>query len=349
MECKFFKTSSLDFRVETTKKNSTMVYQEIVDVDIMLESAELHDSLQYFGCVCSHQATLIQERDRVNCKNCGRSFIFDEGGILHLLDNDQLDNGAQRELKEHTYDWDSGELTKWDQTERENLGKNYYTLDRQHGLKKLAAYLSPYRDECICFLGVGTGREIEYLLQYIPLGKVICSDISATNLEVIKPRLKGYPVSVECIFTSDLNRCPVMCHEVPIVIINALHHTGDMHEALRKFLDYGYENIFIIEPADNWLIQFFEHFGLARRVEYSGVKPGRLDISRLQSMCTGYSYKLKLKTIWSFPQDYFMRLGIKSLMVTRVFIGLVKIFSMVTAPFKFGNSVVAHIQRNSPA
>ena len=131
---------------------------------------------------------------------------------------------------------------------------------------------------------------------------------------------------------------------MPIVVVNALHHTGDMHEAIRGLLHYGYQNIFIIEPAGNWLISFFERRGLARRVEYSGVRPGRLDISRLRLMCASYGYQLNLQTMWSFPQDYFMRTGVESMMITRAFIGIVRTFSIITAPFEFGNSVIAHMQ-----
>lgn len=320
-----------------------MVYKEVA-ADSLFESADLPYRLPYFGCTCSQKATLLWDGKKVYCKKCERFYFFDKERILHLLDNEQLDEDAQRELKEHTYKRSADEIAKWVLTERANLWKDYYTLDRQQGIKKLAEYLSPHVEECICFLGVGTGREIEYLLQYIPLEKVICSDISGSNLEVVMPRLATYPVSVEWVLTSDLNYCPVTAHEVPIVVVNALHHTGDMHEAIRRLLHYGYQNIFIFEPAGNWLISFFERRGLARRVEYSGVRPGRLDISRLRLMCASYGYQLNLQTMWSFPQDYFMRMGVESMMITRAFIGIVRTFSIITAPFEFGNSVIAHMQ-----
>ena len=129
-----------------------MVYQEVA-ADSLFESDNLRSRLPYFGCACSQKAHLSRNGERVYCEECRKSYLFDEGEILHLLNSAQLDEDAQRELKEHTYERSGGEIAKWVLSERTNLWKNYYTLNRQQEIIKLAEYLSPFVKECICFLG----------------------------------------------------------------------------------------------------------------------------------------------------------------------------------------------------
>jgi len=105
------------------------------------------------------------------------------------------------------------------------------------------------------------------------------------------------------LFTSDLNRCSVESPKVPIVIVNALHHAGDMHAALEAILARGPEHVFFVEPTDNFLVRFLARKGFARRVEYSGLTPGRLGLKTLRAICGRSGYRPRITTMWIFPED----------------------------------------------
>ena len=313
---------------------------------MVLERLPLSDWLGELHCP-QHKTTALElVKGQAVCKDCASAFSTLQNDIIDLVAEELLDEDARRELEEHSYEMTAAQIASWVLSERANLWKNYYTLDRQPGIKKLAKYLGPKPKDQLYFLGAGTGREIEYLLQYVSFDRIICSDIAAPGLSVIPIRLASYRIKLG-LFTSDLNHCPVTDRSASVVVVNALHHTGDMHQVLATMLEYGYAQICLVEPTDNFLIRLLEKAGLARRVEYSGVKPGRLNIGRLRKLCVENGYELEITTMWSFPQDYYKKAGIKSDRVMRGFLGLVRLFSVITSVFNFGNSAVVCMTKGS--
>lgn len=131
--------------------------------------------------------------------------------------------------------------------------------------------------------------------------------------------------------------------------MNALHHTQDMHAALGKLLEHGHCNVFLVEPTNNFLIRLLARWKLSQRVEYSGVKPGRLEVRELRRCCQEYQYDLTLTTLWTFPQDYFQRIFGSSPLIQRLFIAGVTLFSSVTNRIHFGNVTVAHLKKANHA
>jgi hypothetical protein len=263
-------------------------------------------------------------------------------GMIHLVDEESLDAETRRERAGNTFTKARRDIYASLMVERTTLWKNYYTRSRRRTMETLARYLGPRRE--MLFLGAGRGRELEYLLELMELETVYCSDLSASPLGVLRARLEPYPLKVG-LFTSDLQQCPVVATDVPVVVVNALHHTRDLHGVLESFLRRRFQDVFFVEPMDNLLLSTLARFGLAQRVEYSGVKPGRLHLRRLRVQCAQHGYDVRVATSWSLPRDYFEKAVSRSPSIENLFFGLVDSFSAMTSPFGFGNMAVVHLVR----
>ena len=208
---------------------------------------------------------------------------------------DELDGPTAQELEGHTFDFTPQQTAAFMLREKATLWRNYYSRNRMKTIQHLARFMGRIDCRRVFFLGVGTGREIEYLLSFRELHAVYCSDLSYTALRMVPARLAGLGLEVG-LFTSDLQHCPVVSSDVPVVVVNALHHTQDMHASLDGLLGKHFDNLFLIEPTGNFFIRFLSRLGLAQRREYSGVIPGRLDLARLKAMCRRHGYRLTLRT-----------------------------------------------------
>lgn len=295
-------------------------------------------------CPNACRGELIATETKACCPSCRREFAINGDGILELVRESELDEQTARELRGHDFNLTPQQVAQWVLKEKAVLWRSYYSRNRMKTMQHLAAFLD--RADCrqVFFLGAGTGREIEYLLSFRKLHTVFCSDLSYSALRIIPARLREYGLEVG-LFTSDLQHCPVASREIPVVVVNALHHTSDMHETLEALLDKQFENLFIVEPTDNFLVRMLSRLGWARRKEYSGVMPGRLELPRIKAMCKRHGYQLRLRTEWEFPRDYYRRFFGNSRWMQRWFFLLLNGFSRVTSVVQFGNFSVVHMSR----
>lgn len=278
------------------------------------------------------------------CRSCGEAFAIGDDAMLEFVREAGLDEETARELRAHDFSATSRQVEQFVRKERAMMWRSYYSRNRMLTMQYLARFLERVDCSRLIFLGAGTGREIEYLLSFRKLQTVLCSDLSRSALRIIPARLAEYDLELG-LFSSDLQRCPVAGRDIPVVVVNALHHTSDMHAVLEGLLDNQYENLFIVEPTDNFMIRLFAGLGLARRREYSGVLPGRLELPRLKAMCRRYGYRLQLRTAWEFPSDYYRKLFGKPGMAQGVFFRLLKAFSLVTGVVQLGNFSVVHMSK----
>lgn len=314
----------------------------------MLQILHPRDYAQLLNCPCAEDSVLEVQGDAAICSRCCRHFPVREDGILDLVDVALLDEETARELRGNTYRGTPVHLAASAAAEQSTGWTRYYAHSRKQSMQVLAQYLREANVETLFSLGSGTGREIYYLKQFMDFDTVYCSDLSATALRVVPHRLVTFEIKVG-LFTSDLARVPIKVKEIPILVVNALHHTRDMHAALEAWLEYGYREIFIVEPTGNFLIRMLARLRLSQRVEYSGVRPGRLEIRKLRACCQRHGYRLSLTTLWTFPQDYFEKMFGSSSRIQRAFIGAVATFSVATNHFHFGNTTVAHLQKSGAA
>jgi|AMFO01.1.fsa_nt_gi hypothetical protein len=307
-----------------------------------------HAYMTDLSCPDGCQGELFVTGTDVCCRSCQQAFTISDDGILEMVRESGLDEATAQELRGHQFNLTPQQIVQWVRRERAMMWQSYYSRNRMKTMQHLAAFLDHVDCSRLFFLGAGTGREIEFLLSFRKLQTVLCSDLSASALRVIPARLQGYGLEVG-LFTSDLQRCPVANREIPIVIVNALHHTQEMHVTLERLLEERYENLFIVEPTNNFIIRLFARLGVARRREYSGVIPGRLDLPRLKAMCSRHGYRLRLRTEWEFPRDYYRKIFGRSRLVQRWFFRLLNDFSMVASLVQFGNFSVVHISRSPVA
>ena len=174
--------------------------------------------------------------------------------MLELVNLEMLDAETARELRGNTYRASPAQIAAHVAAEQNSGWASYYAHSRKQSIQVLARYLKKEKVNTLFSLGSGTGREIYYLQQFMAFDSVYCSDLSATALQMVPYRLEPFDIKVG-LFTADLAQVPIKIRDIPVLIVNALHHTQDMHAALGKLLEHGHCNVFLVEPTNNFLIR----------------------------------------------------------------------------------------------
>jgi hypothetical protein len=287
---------------------------------------------------------LVFVDDKVVCDRCDQEYPVGDDLILELVDPATLDPEKQRELQGNTKEWTASRVGAMILSGMVDVRDVYYVRSRMRSIRWLSRYLDRIPSDQIISLGSGQGGEIRYLLYSRAFDRVLCSDLSLTALQGIQYGLERFDLEVG-LFTSDLDACPVKTKDVPILIVNALHHTPDLHGALERLLGVGYENILLVEPTTNFFLRLLEGRGVSRRTEYSGVEPGRLELPKLRASSRAHGYTVKVTAGWAIPEDYYRKLFGGSRRVERAVLTLVDLFSAVTNVFQFGNYSVVHLSK----
>lgn len=294
-----------------------------------------------FRCSYCSDSNLEWNGANVACRSCRRVFRF-ENGILRILDESLLDEETMRELRGNTFDLTEEYISHAANKDR---WSDYYSHFAEQKIARLVTYLDRIDFSCLFSLGSGTGYEIKCILKKRKLQKVFASDLSCSALSVVPYTLKDAELKVG-LFTSDLNECPIKDSNIPILVYEALHHTRDMHATLEGLMAKHYNNIFLVEPTTNLVIRLFAMKGWSQRREYSGVKPGRLDLRTLHNACRKYSYTASISTLWEFPEDYFRKFRRSSGLLETLFILSIDFLSTMTNILKFGNMSVVWLQKS---
>ena len=301
--------------------------------------------IYFLSCSCSAVNQWHVSNDTVFCKKCSRTFYFNEN-VLDLISESELDHIAGRERQSSLRIPDNtDEFLRSVRMERYFIWRNYHSRSRKKPMKWLARQLMRTNYRQIFLMGAGTGRELLYFQQFVQLKTVLCSDVSGKVLKMIPCRCEPYNYTI-ALFTADIKRYTIIDKESPIIFINVLHHTSDMHAILEGYCKRAYSDIFMLESCDNVIMRFFARFGLSRRKEYSGIIPDRLNIRKMQAICRKHRYTLSLKTWWIFPRDYYYGLFGRIPGFENMFFFIMEILTTVTGLFKFGNVVTAHLKKS---
>jgi hypothetical protein len=297
--------------------------------------------LHILHCPCSAEASLSWNGSDVVCQRCARLFPV-RHDILDLVDEPSLDSETRRELRGNTVSLDDQSI-EYNASKDERSGQ-YYTYLSEKKMACLLRYLDRISCSALISLGSGTGYEIKCLSKRLPLETVYASDLSFTILYVARYTLQDVDIDFGR-FTSDLQHCPVKSSDIPILIYEALHHTNDLHATLEDLLKARHSNLFLVEPTENVFIRWLARWGLAQRVEYSGLKPTRLRLGTLRSLCRRYGYRARITTQWVIPDDYFRLMCRNSRVLEQTVLFLVELLSGVGNVVKFGNVAIVRLEK----
>jgi hypothetical protein len=299
------------------------------------------DFINHLKCSCPAHGQFIYRGDnQVKCQSCNKVFLITKN-ILELVNPSLLDPETKRELDGNTYEYSEESLNNYANGGR---GSYFYSHLQNNNFTHLSRYLKLVNINQIFLLGCGTGGDIKCLSKILRFHTVYLSDLSFSALYITPYRLKYTEIKIG-LFTANLDDCPIDNKDLPILIYEALHHTSDMHSAIERLLIQGYKHIFFVEPTNNLLIKWLAKHGLAQRIEYSGVKPGRLNLNKLYSLCKEYGYKPLITTMWHFPEDYYRKYIGYSRLLQSLFLILIDLFSIITRPIRFGNESIVYLQK----
>jgi hypothetical protein len=287
----------------------------------------------------------------LRCSVCQERVPITED-IVELVDVDRLDAHKAGELA-------GNEIRLDEETIGRYLGKEHWNAFTRHFVHKkigrLARWLAEEGIDRAAFLASGTGFEIGPLLRHgFRPRSLMLSDLTRSTLQVAAYGLATHgldPTVPVSLFTSDLDAVPLKDRDLPLVVYEGLHHTADMHAALESMLAFGYRTIFFVEPCDNLVIRALASRGLARRIEYSGLSPDRLDLGRLRALCKQYGYRCDVETMWELPGDYFTRLvrGRPRPWNVRLFAAAVDALTTLGKPIGLGNFAICRLKRSAHA
>jgi len=314
-----------------------------LNIVFMLNIIPPQKLVDYVKCPFCYRS-LTAETEYVKCQTCNKIFLIYKDIILNLIEEANLDLFAINELIANQCYVKTNSLNLSIQSNDIFLWKDYYSQSRKKSIQYLSHFIKNTKNNTIFFMGSGSGKEIQYLLNFLSFKTAICIDLSLPALSLIPVRLQNKEINLGLI-ASDIRNSIIIPKNIPIVFTNVLHHTQDMHNVLEKYLTEKYQHILFIEPLDNFFISFLSAFGISKRIEYSGIKPGRLNIKLIRNMCKKYGYGISIKTLWSFPQDYYHKLFGNSIIIQKLFFLLINLFSDITNFIKFGNVCIGYLKK----
>lgn len=272
-----------------------------------MKYCDLKEAADYFyypynnkNCICDFQPN---EQADYQCQKCGQKVRVREN-IIEFITDLVLDTEKKREHEENSTDITDEFIAERFSRDIEEIIDRYALRIRKKKILMLIKALNKIQVEEIAFLGCGLGTEIVLSLKAgLRPKRIFASDLTYSSTYLVQHSLSRFNLSCDLVsFTSDLDYVPLKNRAIPIVVFDAMHHTPDMHLTCENLLSFGYQNIFLVEPASNFFIRLLEKKGLSQRIEYSGCKPGRLDFKTVKVLVDKYNYELDINSLWSFPE-----------------------------------------------
>jgi len=271
----------------------------------------------------------------MKCESCSREFPIEQG-VPNFLLMERLDKTNLEEIRGNVYDTRDASLVscvtnKWN-------GSAAYVHSLSCAVKNVEHALGRLRNDhtVLVSLGSGTGFELQRLCKRLSFAKVNASDISLSAVSLVPVTLAGETTSVGT-FVSEFKNLPLSKRENWIgLVFQALHHTSDIHDALDELLGNSFETLIIVEPTTNWFIEWLARFGLAKRIEYSGLNPSWLDLTVSKKIAEKHKYDLKIETWWEIPPYVSERLD-RSALLRAIVTKSVDLFSALTNLISFGS------------
>lgn len=292
-------------------------------------------------CFAFPKSSLFYKGKNFYCKNCKQRYPV-KGKIIDLLNPHLMSKQVINELRGNEIPLTKKNIEHY---VKKDKWSTYYNHSVNIKITRLLKELKTVPSEGLISLGSGPGFEIKQILKRRRYKLFLSSDLAPSMTSIVPHTLAGYNVEL-CLFTSDLNYTPVIpTTTLPILIYEALHHTKDSVKTLERMMKKGYADIFFVEPCTNFLIKILARLGLAQRVEYSGVKPDFLDLSKIKRTARKLSYEVTIKTLWEIPEEYVRHVAKKGSASEKLIVSLIDLLSAIGNTFSFGSFAVAHLHK----
>jgi hypothetical protein len=305
----------------------------------------LEETLEVLACPRCDQARLGPGDDgaQVVCAGCGTRFPCRQG-VVDLVLEDRLSPGARRELAGNTIDITSEPaVTTAVRKDELNWLEAAQTRRAMTAVRRL---LEPYGPEwSIVSIGSGAGYELKFLLASRTFQRVYSSDLTWTSTSLAPEALSEFPGELG-VFASDFERCPVVRRPGQVgLVYHALHHSDDAHASLEALLDRSFDQLVIVEPVTNWLVEILARFGLAKRVEYSGVSPDWMRLRRIRRIASDRGYSVRVVTWWELPVARVPGVIARRPALWSAIVAVVFAVSRVLSVFSFGSMAAVRLAR----
>ncbi len=233
------------------------------------------------------------------CTRCGRRYPRRHGVVSFILP-ERLDATARRELEGNRIDLGDPDIVC--RAARKGQDNPVYTWQMNRTAGVLDRLMAGYpRRTLLCALGSGTGFDLQLVLARRRFDRVLASDLSLEKCSVIPASLAAFEGSLG-VFGASFSQCPLRRRRGVLgLVFQALHHAADPHAALQGLLENTFDDLIIVEPLTNWLVESLASLGMARRTEYSGLRPQWLRMDRVRGIAARAGRRLRCVTWWELP------------------------------------------------
>lgn len=306
-----------------------------------LELSRAQDFLTCPRCFATPKSSLKYKNKNFYCKICKQKYPV-KGKIIDLINPHIMSKQVMNELQGNEIPLTKKNIEHY---AKKDKWSSYYNHSVNIKISSLLKELKKVPADGLISLGSGPGFEIKQILKRRRYKLFLSSDLAPSMTSIVPHTLAGYDIEL-CLFTSDLNYTPVLPGvTLPILIYEALHHTKNSVKTVERMMKKGYGDIFFVEPCTNFLIKILAKMGLAQRIEYSGVKPDFLDLSKIKRIAKKLKYEVTIKTLWEVPEEYVRYVAKKGSISEKLIVGLIDLASTVGNNFGFGSFAVAHLHK----
>jgi len=296
--------------------------------------------------VCASER-LRDEVAAVVCDRCSRSFVS-RREVIDFVGVDLLDPTSRDEHAANAVDLASEKAVRRRMAKGERNPILMAQMDRSVDAIERLLDRRPHGSTLVS-LGSGSGFELRLLLARRRFERVHSRDLAWSATALVPDVLRELDGELG-LFAADFEHCPVRraADHVGLVFL-ALHHAEDPHRALDRLLERNFDQLLLVEPTTNWLVELLARAGLARRVEYSGIRPQWLDVRRMRRIARSHGCAMRIETWWELPRDALPARLRRSRSAWRAPLALVALWSGLTRPLNFGSMAAVRFDRVATA
>ena len=308
-----------------------------------MELLSLEHCLADLMCPACGSTELSAGSEAVTCPGCGRSFPC-QRGIVDFVLPEALTPDGRRERVTNAVDLASEKAVR----RRVKKGERnpFLVAQTRRSMRAVERLMASYGNErTLVSVGSGSGYELRALLERRRFGRVYSSDLAWSATALVPELTKAFDGRLG-LFAADFDHLPVRRQpgQVGFVYL-ALHHSPDPHRSLARLLERNFDELVMVEPLTNWLVEVLARLRLARRIEYSGAAPQWLRLRRLRRIAREHGHGLRVETWWEIPRDQLPRRLRRSRRAWWPLFALVEGISWLTRPFNMGSMAAIRLSR----